>query len=117
MTEHAQRKQQLIMRGAVCRAQLLNAVQAVRHSADIKVLTGQAKAAAFGMLKRRLHLQQVNVLTKVEKILPVVVDGVLTASSASTRAIRKPVLYGAMILGAASALPRFFKGRKSNDKK
>jgi hypothetical protein len=115
MTDHSQRKQQLIMQGALCRAQILNAGQTVRHAADIKVLANQAKAAAFGVLKDQLHQQQTHVQKGVEKILPVVLDGVLNASSASTRAIRKPVLYGAMILGAVSVLPRFFKGRKSND--
>lgn len=115
MTEQTQRKQQLIMQGALCRAQILNAGHAIRHGADIKVLAGQAKAAAFGMFKEKLHLQQATVQKSVDKYLPVVLDGVLTASSVSTRAIRKPVLYGAMILGAISVLPRFFKGRKSHD--
>ena len=115
MNEHAQRKQQLIMQGALCRAQILNAGQTVRHAADIRVLAEQAKNAAFGLLKERVHVQQVNVQKSVEKILPVVIDGLLSASSGTTRAIRKPVLYGAMLLGAISVLPRFFKGRKSND--
>ncbi|HEY4317623.1 MAG TPA: hypothetical protein VGN04_08470 [Herbaspirillum sp.] len=115
MNEHSRRKQQLIMQGALCRAQILNAGQVVRHATDIKVLANQAKTAAFCMLKDRLHQRQARVQKGVEKFLPVVLDGVLSASSASTRAIRKPVLYGAMILGAISVLPRFFKGRKSND--
>jgi hypothetical protein len=115
MSEHTQRKQQLIMQGALCRAQILNAGSAIRHGADIRVLADQAKAAAVGMLKDQLHLQQKNVQKNVEKFMPIVLDSVLTASSASTRAVRKPVLYGAMILGAISVLPRFFKGRKSND--
>ena len=101
------------MRGALCRARILNAGNAIRHGADIRVLTKQAKTAAAGMLKEKLHLQ--NAQKIVGEFVPVVLDGVLTATSASTRAIRKPVLYGAMILGAISVLPRFFKGRKSND--
>jgi hypothetical protein len=118
MNEHTQQKQQkqkLIMQGAVCRAQILNAGSAIRHAADIKVLADHAKNAAIGVLKDQLHLQQVNVQKQVGKYLPIVLDSVLTASSVSTRAVRKPVLYGAMILGAISVLPRFFKGRKSND--
>jgi hypothetical protein len=114
-TQHAQQKQRLIVEGAVCRAQILNASSAIRHGADIKVLANQAKTAAVGILKDRLHLQQVTVQKQVGKYMPMVLDSVLTASSVSTRAIRKPVLYGAMILGAISVLPRFFKGRKSND--
>lgn len=115
MTENSQRKQQLIMQGALCRAQLLNAGQSVRQAADIRVIAEQARTAAFGLLKERLHVQQVNVQNGLEKILPVALDGVLSATSGATRAIRKPVLYGAMMLGAISVLPRFFKGRKSND--
>jgi hypothetical protein len=115
MSDRSQRKQQLIMQGALCRAQLLNAGQSVRHAADIRVIADQAKTAAFGLVKERLHVQQVHVQKGIEKFLPVVIDGVLDASSGATRAIRKPVLYGAMILGAISVLPRFFKGRKSND--
>jgi hypothetical protein len=111
MTDKAQRKQQLITQGAVCRAQILNASHAIRRGADIRVLAGQAKHAAICILKEKFHLQQKN----LQKLAPLVLDGVLTASSVSTRTIRKPVLYGAMILGAISALPRFFKGRKSND--
>ncbi|HEY4073352.1 MAG TPA: hypothetical protein VGM52_09640 [Herbaspirillum sp.] len=110
--QREQRKQQLITQGAVCRAQILNAGNAIRRGADIKVLADQAKHAAICMLKEKFYVQQ----KKVQKLVPVVLDGVLTASSVSTRYIRKPVLYGAMILGAISVLPRFFKGRKSNDR-
>jgi hypothetical protein len=115
MSEHTQRKQQLIMQGALCRAQILNAGSAIRHGADIRVLADQAKTVAVGMLKNQLHQQQKNVQKNVEKFMPIVLDSVLTASSVSAHAVRKPVLYGAMILGAISVLPRFFKGRKSND--
>jgi hypothetical protein len=111
MTDSTQRKQQIIMQGALCRAQLLSAGNEVRHAADIKVIAEQAKDAALSFMKSKLHVQQ----RKVEKLVPRVLDGVLTASSASARVVRKPVLYGAMILGAISVLPRFFKGRKSND--
>jgi hypothetical protein len=111
MADHTQRKQQLIMQGALCRARILNSSNAIRHGADIKVLADQAKHAAIEILKEKFYVQQKN----VQKLVPVVLDGVLTASSVSTRYMRKPVLYGAMILGAISVLPRFFKGRKSND--
>jgi hypothetical protein len=113
--QHKKQKQRLIMQGAMCRAQILNASSAVRHGADIRVLADQAKTAAVGLLKDQLHLQQSKVQQQLGKYLPSVLDSVLTASSLSTRAVRKPVLYGAMILGAISVLPRFFKGRKSND--
>ena len=111
MSEQKQHKQQLILKGAICRAQILNASSMIRHEADIKVLAGHAKEAAFSLIKDKLSGKQ----KELEKIIPVVLDGVLTASSVSTRYMRKPVLYGAMILGAISVLPRFFKGRKSND--
>lgn len=115
MNERAQHKQQLIMQGALCRVQILNAGQTVRHAVDIRVLAEQAETAVFGMLKQRVQVQQANVQRSVDRILPVVLDGLFSASSGTTRAIRKPVLYGAMLLGAISVLPRFFKGRKSHD--
>ncbi|MDB5988758.1 MAG: hypothetical protein JWQ10_161 [Herbaspirillum sp.] len=109
--QHAHRKQLLIAQGAVCRAQILNSSRAIRHGANIKVIADQAKHAAIEVLKDKFYRQR----KKVQELMPVVLDRVLTMSSVSTRYIRKPVLYGAMILGAISALPRFFKERKRYD--
>ena len=109
-TKHAHRKQQLITQGAVCRAQILHSSNAIRHEANIKAITDQARRAVLKILKDKFYQQQQN----VQKLIPVVLDSALV-SSVSTRYLRKPVLYGAMILGAISALPRFFKGRKSHD--
>lgn len=111
----AQRKQQLIVQGAVYRAQMLNAGAAVRKGVDIKTLASHARQAAAGLLEEKLHLKASNLKNGVQKILPVVLDSVANVSSATTRTVRKPVLYAAMILGAISVLPRFIKGRKSND--
>ena len=111
MTKRAHHKQQLITQGAVCRAQILHSSNAIRRGANIKAMTDQARGAVVEILKDKFYRQQKN----VQKLMPVVLDSVLTASSASTRYLRKPVLYGAMILGAISALPRFFKGKKSHD--
>jgi hypothetical protein len=109
-TPHA-RKQQIITQGAICRAQILNSSNAIRHGADIKVIADQAKHAAVELLKDKFYRQQKN----VQKLMPVLLERALTVSSVSTRTIRKPVLYGAMILGAISAFPRLFKERKSHD--
>lgn len=111
----AQRKQQLIVQGALYRAQMLNAGATVRKGVDIKTLADHAKQAAVGLLEEKLHLRASSMKTGAQKILPVVLDSVASVSSATTRTVRKPVLYAAMILGAISVLPRFIKGRKSND--
>jgi hypothetical protein len=113
LTKHAQHKQQLITQGAVCRAQILHSSNAIRRGANIKAIKDQAKRAVIEILKNKFYRQQKN----VQKLMPAVMDSVLTASSVSTRYLRKPVLYGAMILGAISALPRFFKERKRYDSK
>lgn len=110
VTPHTHHKQQLITQGAVCRAQIQNSSNAIRHGANIKAITDQARGAVVEILKNKFYRQQ----KTVQKLMPVVMDSVLTVSSVSTRYLRKPVLYGAMILGAISALPRFFKG-KSHD--
>lgn len=111
MTDHTQRKQQLIARGAIYRAQVLNADSAIRKASDIKVLVAQARSAAYAAIREQLHLQQ----KKLQEIMPVALEKISTVSGVSVRYMRKPVLCGAMVLGAVSALPRFFKGGKSND--
>jgi hypothetical protein len=104
MQTEAQRKQQLIAQGEDYRAQILKARSAVRKGAEFKSLAGHAKQAALGLLEEKLRLKTTSLKTGYQKILPIVLDGV-----------RKPVLYAAMMLGAISVLPRFIKGRKSND--
>jgi hypothetical protein len=111
MTDRIKRKQQLVIQGAVYRAQALDAGRAIRQGASIKALGSQVKQAAYAVIEEKLHLKQKN----LKKIMPAVLGRVATVSDVSTRYMRKPVLYGAMILGVVSALPRFFKGRKSND--
>jgi hypothetical protein len=115
MTDLIQRKQRLIVQGAVYRAQMINSGKAVRRGADAGTMAAQAGRAAaatvFAIVRNKLHLKQ----DTSNKIMPVVLERISTLSSVSTRRMRKPVLYGAMILGAISALPRFLIGRKSND--
>jgi hypothetical protein len=115
MTDLIQRKQRLIVQGAVYRAQMVNSGKTVRGGADAGTMAAQvgraAAAAAFAMVRSKLHLKQ----GTLNKIMPVVLESISTLSSVSTRRMRKPVLYGAMILGAISALPRFLIERKSND--
>ncbi|MDB5777277.1 MAG: hypothetical protein JWP38_3410 [Herbaspirillum sp.] len=108
MNSHDQRKRQLVLQGAVYRAQLLNSGRAVRSGSHLPALAAEAKHAAAAIVAKKFHSKQ----RYLKESIPVVLDSVAAAASSSTRYIRKPVLYGAMILGAISALPRFFKRRK-----
>jgi hypothetical protein len=112
MNSRHQRKRQLVLQGAVYRAQLLNAGHAVREGSNLPALATAAKHAAAAIVAKKFQSKQ----RYLKENIPVVLDSVAAVASSSTHYLRKPVLYGAMILGALSALPRFFKGRKSNDK-
>lgn len=108
-TSIAQRKAQLVAEGKVFRTRISSAKEAVKAGVQAESLTKAAishiAAAAFALIGSRGGIPGVNLQT----VVPLLVGGI---SALSKKALLKPVLAGAVVLGSLGAVASYVIRKK-----